>query len=108
MPDFIGGLAHALFGAVSGAVLALAIRPFKTKQEALRRFLVSCLFGSLTEPVARSMLALDNTVEMRVAIGFLLAVMAWWLLGIVINTLERRQKQDIIDILKDIKKTERE
>lgn len=104
MPDFMMGLAQALFGSVAGAVIALAVKPFKTRQEALRRFFTSCFFGALVEPMARAWMGFENTVEMRVAIGFVLAVSAWWLLGLLLTTLERRGRNgDLVDLIKDIK-----
>lgn len=108
MPKFLFGLEHALIGAIMGALVALAVKPFKTRTEAFRRFFSSCVFGAMSEPPIRLWLRAENTVEMRVAVGFMVALLAWWLLGIAINTLDRRRNQDAIEIFREIKSGKQE
>lgn len=96
------GLEHALIGAVMGALVAIAVRPFQSRIEAARRLFVSTLCGTLSMPIVEMFFGLPESPQMRVALGFFIAVWAWYVLGIILGTLEARKDQDAIKIAGDI------
>lgn len=96
------GLEHALIGAVMGGLVALAVRPFQSRLEATRRLFVSAACGTMSMPIVELFFSLPASPQMRVATGFAIAILAWWVLGIILGTLEARRDQDAIKIMGDI------
>lgn len=84
-PELVVGLLAKAIGAVSGAIMALAILPPRTVREFWKRLGVSTLGGIIGAPVVISYAEWEPTTEIAMASAAIAAFVSWWLGGAVIR-----------------------
>lgn len=101
MTEVDGGLTTAeilyrAIGALGGGFIALLRIWPKSVAEALCRFALSLIAGTIFAPVVLEKIGWPNTVDRNIAAGCLVGAIAWWLFGQVIRLIEAGWIQSIV------------
>lgn len=96
-------IASMVGGFFGGAVILTFIKP-KTVGEAFTRGSVSTGSAMVFSHPILDLLKLENNWENQLMSGFIIGFLAYSILGMVANYLVKNQNNDIVNVVKDIKK----
>lgn len=93
-------------GFLGGTSLMAYMRPSGIR-DALTRIGVSTVAAFMTAPVVtEKLLGKEDNIQILAGVAFCIGFVAWNILGAVAVFFERRQGQDVVQIVKGIKETE--